>query len=271
MKKFLIAIPPLLLISSLLTLHCSGSAVNLQESYQKLSPLKPVEFPEPAEDNLIVTIANIADERASYKNRIEFYVNQKRIQPSWLPSNLDRKNVYSLRLKPGYYDVQAVYYATVGWGEEKYIISNTDLISVPPDQRTLLNCVLTKKTNGALLSKNPHFTITYEPIAQTHSVGTPAAQTEAKANKTAVMTLAQSSKREAEEGDTFLQINTIPENARVFVDDKLVGQSPRRLKIDPTVDHAVQISCEGYQTVVKYVDHTGLKTGTNFLLIELQK
>jgi hypothetical protein len=85
------------------------------------------------------------------------------------------------------------------------------------------------------------------------------------------MVEAKPARPDVEGADAFLQINTIPENARVFVDDKLVGQSPVRIKLDATVDHAVQISCEGYQTVVKYVDHAGLKPGINFLLIELLK
>lgn len=270
MIKFLLTIPPLL-IACIMTLSCSGSAVNLQDSYQKLSPQKPVEFPEPAQDNLIVTISNIADDRSSYKNRIEMYVNQKKIEPSWLRSNLDRKNVYSLRLKPGYYDIQAVYYAMVGWGEEKYVITNPDLISVLPDQRTELACILTKKSNGTPVNRNPKFVVSYQPLGPVNSAGTLTPVSEVKEGKTAVVMEASPARRGTEGSDTFLQINTIPENARVFVDDKLVGQSPVRIQVDGAVDHAVQAAKEGYQTTVKYVDHSGLKSGINFLLIELQK
>lgn len=270
MKKFFMAIPPLL-IAGVLMMHCSGSAVNLQESYEKLSPQKPVEFPEPAEDNLIVSIANIADEHSSYKNRVEMYVNQKKIEPNWLRSNLDRRNVYSMRLKPGYYDVQAVYYATVGWGEEKYVISNTDLISVPPNQRTLLQCTLTKNSNGTPVIKNLRFIVTHQPLGPSPDAGTLTAASEAKGSKTATGMATNPARPEEEGADTFLQINTVPEYAHVFVDDKLIGQSPVRIKVDAAVDHAVQIAKDGYLTAVKYVDHTGLKRGINFLLIELQK
>lgn len=266
MKKFFLTIPPLL-IAGVMMMHCSGTAVNLQESYQKLSPQKPVEYPEPAEDNLIVTIANIADDRSSYKNRIEIYVNQKKIEPNWVRSNLDRKNVYSMRLKPGFYDLQAVYYATVGWGEEKFVISNPGLISVLPEQRTMLTCTLAKNSNGTPLNKNPHFALAYQPLGPIHS---PTPLAEANEKKTAAVVEANPTRQEVEGADTYLQINTIPENARVYVDDKLAGQSPVRVKVDATVDHAVQISADGYKTVVKYLDRKDLKAGSNFLLIELQ-
>lgn len=289
-------LPLLLMIILSVFLGCSSSIVSIQDSYKQILPQKPLEFAEPTQDNLQIKISNIADKGSSYKNRIELYINQKKIQANWIPSNLDRSNVFTMRLKPGYYDVKAVYFAFVGWNEEKYAITGSELIAILPDQRTLLSCPLVKKSDGTPVIKNPRFDITYEALTATGENEKPApailkpinAQTRTRTQKadTTVRDVRTEKKSESPlpqgqnknlivtdfvgKGIT-LQINTVPENARIIIDEKYVGQAPLRIKVDSATNHVIQISNEGYQSAIKYIDCSSLKGDVYHLLIELQE
>jgi hypothetical protein len=146
---------------------CSGGKLTVDESYSELRPVKQLELPEQIKDNLIITLDNVADEGSSFKNRVELLINDRRIEPNWLVSNVENTFTYKLKVRPGYYDVKAFYYAYIGWGDNKYKIEAQELVRVSHDQCTRLTCEIAKKTNGEPVNKNMHFKATFEPFNQT--------------------------------------------------------------------------------------------------------
>ncbi len=65
-----------------------------------------------------------------------------------------------------------------------------------------------------------------------------------------------------------LQINTIPSNADVIVDDKYLGQSPLVTYISRRQNHVVQISKPGHRDLIKMIDARQLSAESIFFLIE---
>ena len=70
-----------------------------------------------------------------------------------------------MRVRPGYYDVKAVYYAYIGWGEEKYTIESQDLIKVYSDKITKAYANIVKKPNGEPVNKKMFFSQSHESIS----------------------------------------------------------------------------------------------------------
>ena len=142
---------------------CAGSGkLLMDETYSALKPIKQLELPEQIENNLVVKISNVADEASSYKNRLELYLNNRLIEPNWLVSNVQNTFIYKMKLKPGYYEVKAFYYAYVGWGDEKFRIESQELVRVTPTTRTILTCPITKKPNGVPVNKKMYFKVKTE-------------------------------------------------------------------------------------------------------------
>ena len=157
MNKHNILVMFLVFMFSYFILGCSGGKLLIQETYSELRPVKALELPDQMEDNLVIKISNIADQTTSYKNHVALYINDRQIEPDWLVSNVEDTYAYKMKLKPGYYKVSAVYYAYVGWGDEKFQINTHDLVKVTHDAQTILKCNIVKNPNGTPLSKKMFF------------------------------------------------------------------------------------------------------------------
>lgn len=244
--KFLVYIS--LLLGIILLLGCAAKRIAVDEAYSSLRPVKQLELPDQVIDNLVISINNVADEGTSYKNNIEIFVNDVNINPNWDVSNTESNYTYKLRVKPGYYKIHARYHAYIGWGEEQFdIVTQDELVKVTHDMRTLVSVTLVKKANGELLEKKSYFTVQSEPFVQATPAKTlPVAPKPESAAPAAI----------SADNTIILQVNTIPENAKVIVDDKTVGFAPLKVAIEKDSDHVLQFSAEGYQTAIKYLDHT---------------
>jgi len=247
-----------LLLPALLLNSCSRRSLMVDESYAVLKPVKQLELPEQVSENLIVKIANVADEGSSYKNHLDLYINGKLVKPNWVVSNIERTYTYKLRLRPGYYNIKANYYAYVGWGEEKYPIEAKDLVPVFPNKKTVLFCSIQKEANGVPVNKKMYFKKEVQPLAEAESSIEIPEKTVIKGMVKQKPTPVETPQpiKDVKANSIVLQINTVPENASIIIDDKTVGQSPLKILVDRNSDHVVQISADGYKTAVKFLDHT---------------
>ncbi|MBN1997870.1 hypothetical protein JW935_09985 [candidate division KSB1 bacterium] len=151
-------------VAALYIMGCAAGHLTVDEAYDILRPVKPLELPEQTTENFIIKIGNVADEGSSYKNRIDLYVNGKRVDPNWLVSNVQDEFVYRMKVRPGYYDIKAYYFAYIGWGDEKYKIISSELIPVSHDKVTTVKCDIAKKPNGEPVNKVMYFKSEREEI-----------------------------------------------------------------------------------------------------------
>jgi hypothetical protein len=151
---------------------CASSKITVDEAYKSLKPVKQLELPEQVENNLVIVLENIADEGSSYKNRIDLFINDKKVQPNWSVSNVEKTYTFKLKVKPGYYKVRADYYAYIGWGEDKFPIETKDLVRVTHDARTIVKCKIAKEPNGEPVNKKMYFKMESTPfkISQAESI-----------------------------------------------------------------------------------------------------
>lgn len=252
MKKYILSV--VAIMGVLMLLGCKGK-VTVDEAYNAIRPVKQLELPDQIEENLVIIIDNVADEGSSYKNRLDLYINDYKISPDWLVSNVQNKYVYRLRMRPGYYKVKAYYHAYVGWGEDKYEILSQDLVRVQHDKRTIVEADIVKKPNGEPVNKTMYFDAEYQDFSQSTSLDSePAAPQHSPLPQMGEM--------------ITLQINTVPEHAQIIIDDKVVGQSPIRYQVNRNQDHIIQISAEGYRTKTKFVDHSKMADKSVFHIIQ---
>ncbi len=154
----------IVLFAAFYIMGCAAGHLTVDEAYDVLRPVKPLELPEQTTENFVVTISNVADEGSSYKNRVDLYVNGKRVDPNWLVSNIQDDFVYKMKVRPGYYDIKAYYYAYIGWGDQKYKIVTSELIPVSHDRITHAKCEIAKKPNGEPVNKVMYFETSREEI-----------------------------------------------------------------------------------------------------------
>ncbi len=263
------------LVAALLLMGCGSSQVSVDESYLSLSPIKELQMPSDVPQNLTVTISNVADQSSSYKNYVELYINDKLINPDWAVTNVQNSWKYELKLRPGYYRIEAKYFAFIGWSEEDYKILTHDLVPVSADRKTVLNCRIAKKGNGEPVDKKMYFDVEHfalsgknKPLVQplqsrtSHSreprlryqpqspATSPAPQLPMPEKKSVMP------KVKPDDAKVILQINTIPENAQVTINDRFIGSSPMRTRINPKFDQVIQVAREGYRTAIKVLDRT---------------
>jgi len=252
MKKF--AIFSIMVVGILILIGCKGQ-VSIDEAYNAIRPVKQLELPDQITENLVIIINNVADEGSSYKNDIDLFINDHKINPDWLVSNTQNKYVYKLRMRPGYYKINALYNAYIGWGEDKYKIISEDLIRVQHDQRTVVTADIVKKPNGEPVNKTMYFSTKLEDFSSRGSYD------ESK-------TPLKMPQKPSDSDMITLQINTVPEHAQIIVDDKVVGQSPLRYDVSRSSDHVVQVSAEGYRTKTKFIDRTKMGAKDIFLVVQ---
>jgi len=236
MRKYVFGV--LLVLGVWLLIGCKGD-VTVDEAYNAIRPVKQLELPDQVEENMLIIINNVADEGSSYKNRLDLYINDHKINPDWLVSNVQNKYMYRMRVRPGYYKLKAYYHAYIGWGEDKYEIKSEELIRVQHDKRTVVTADIVKRPNGEPVNKTMYFSAKVEDFSD---------QPELRQRKT------EPYQRPHISDIITLQINTVPEHAQIIVDDKVVGQSPLRYEVDRNSDHIIQISADGYRTKTKFVD-----------------
>lgn len=257
MKKLLCALTMLMLT---VLISCKGH-ITIDEAYNALDPVKQLELPDQVQENLVVVIDNVADESSSYKNRVELFINDHPIDPNWLISNIQNRYVYNFRLKPGYYTVHARYYAYVGWGEDQFELMSQELVRVQHDKRSILSTTIAKKPNGEPVNKITYFKQTMEDLSTPNIYSE--TQEEFKASRRG---------DGIAEKNITLQVNTMPENCQIIVDDRVVGQSPLRTIVDKTSGHVLQISAEGHTPKTIYLDSSKFKGKEIYrLVIELDK
>ena len=252
----------ILILFSVVLLACSAKRISIDQAYSSLRPLKQIELPEQVTDNLHIIIDNVADEGTSYKNYVQVFVNDKSLTPNWDISNTETNYTYKLKVRPGYYKIKANYFAYIGWGEEKYEIKTLEeFVRVPHDKITVVHYDIVKKSNGMPVDKNMYFKLKTEPLV-----------VQPNSHTGNVVATQQSIQSDVRSDEIVLQINTVPDNARIIVDDKTIGLAPIKIKVDRNVDHIVQIVADGYKTAVKYLDHSNLQNKTIFHLVqELEK
>ncbi len=157
-----------------LIVYCAGGRITVDQSYEQLRPVKPLELPEQVNVNLVVILDNVANETDSYKNYVELFINDKKVEPNWLVTNVQDKYVYRLRVRPGYYDVRAKYIAYVGWGEEDYEIKSRDLVRVQHDKKMVVECSITKHPNGTPVNTPLYFETRTEEFSKDNAMPTKA-------------------------------------------------------------------------------------------------
>jgi hypothetical protein len=237
---------------------CKGH-ITVDEAYNSLRPVKQLELPDQVVDNLVVEISNVADQSSSYKNRVDLFINDYPIDPDWLVSNVQNKYVYKFRLRPGYYQIRAQYYAYVGWGEDTYKIISEDMIRVQHDKRTVVSADIVKKPNGEPVNKTMYFTSRLDDLN--------AGSSENIDNSTEAATPHQDNSP-----SITLQINTVPEHVQIIIDDKVVGQSPLRTQVQRNEDHILQASTDGFRTKTIFLDAAKLSGKDVYHVIaELEK
>lgn len=252
----------ILILFSVLFIACSAQRISIDQAYSSLRPLKQIELPEQVTDNLHIIIDNVADEGTSYKNYVEVFVNEKLLTPNWDVSNTESNYTYKLKVRPGYYKIKANYIAYIGWGEEDYKIKTQDeYVRVTHDRITVVHYELVKKSNGMPVDENMYFKINTEPLTIR-----PDYQPEQVERTEQVVQSAPATDK------ILVQINTIPDNAKIIVDDKTVGMAPIKVEVDRNSDHIIQIVADGYKTAVKYLDQAAFQNNTIYHLVqELEK
>ena len=237
------------------TIGCGSTRISIDEAYEKLEPVKQLELPEQLADNLVVKVNNVADEYNSYKNHVDVLVNDKIINPNWNVSNIEENYTFSLKVKPGYYDIKAYYYAYVGWGEEKFEIKTLSPVRVSHDKQTVVEYDLVKKENGEPVDKTMVFNISNGSLLADDDR---AVQQQMDAGPVA---------KSPNPDKVTLQINTVPENAKIILDDQVAGYAPLKLSIDPGNDYVLQISAEGFKTYTQRLDKASFKGHDKVLII----
>ena len=154
----------LLVVSLVLFVGCKGD-ISIDETYNSIRPVKPLELPDQIQDNVVVIIKNVADESSSYKNHLDLFINDHKINPDWLVSNVQNTFTYKMRMRPGYYNINAKYFAYIGWGEDEYEIVSDELIRVQHDKRTIVTATIVKKPNGEPITNKMYFKSTTENLS----------------------------------------------------------------------------------------------------------
>lgn len=153
-------------------LSCAGQQrVKVDETFLQIKPAAPlpeaIARKQPV--NLYVKIENVADTRSSYKNHLDFFVNNFLIEPEQEITNVTSNYIYNLSLQPGIYKIKALYYASTGWQEKTYKILPRDAqVMIFPDKRLVLRVALKKDAWGLPLDKVTHFDVSYEPIERSN-------------------------------------------------------------------------------------------------------
>ncbi len=112
-----------------------------------------------ARSRLVVQINNVADENSSRRNRVDLFVNGKKIEPSNMGARVQRDQVYELALPSGVHKIHAVYHAQSFWKEMEYKITTHDgSVRLYPDYTTFLSIALEKKSDGTLARNKNLFT-----------------------------------------------------------------------------------------------------------------
>lgn len=229
-----------LMITAALFFSCAASRITVDEAYNALRPVKQLELPEQVEDNLVIVIENVADEGTSYKNFVELYVNDKLVEPNWLVTNVQDTWEYRLKVRPGYYKINAKYFAYIGWGEDDYEIVSDELVLVRHDQRTVVSTEIVKKPNGEPVNNTMYFKTKTENLD-----GVPASSGTVNMDAAASTAVSPASQID-------MQINTSPEHAKIIIDDTVVGESPLKYAVDRNSDHIIQASAPGYKTRTRF-------------------
>jgi hypothetical protein len=255
------------------------SGLHSLRAFEELEPIEAL--PEPTPDqNLMVKINNVADFGTSFRNRAELFINGKRIRLNKGVVGYRRDYHFHFRLKTGVYKVEAKYYAVLGRYEEKYDITTRDgKFRIYPDQRTVVSIRLDKKLNGDLKSKKNYFMETYVPLSANmpHSKVAPSVERPIRVPGTGSIGLMNNTDRKKSTGHykfpniIWLQINTDTVSAKIYIDGKFMGTSPLNVKVDRSTNHIVQLSREGYQTKVKYLNVKELKDKDRYQLRETLK
>lgn len=244
-------------LSLLLLLAGCGSNKGLvgDEATSKLKPMKELEVQEATSANLLINVNNIADFSYSNKNRFELFLNKKLVQPKNKVDNATPTYVYELRLQPGYYEINGVYYWNDGWRDRETRVKSKELVRVGQDRRTVMDTDIPKDWRGMVTDDELYFHVAYEPFFEDE-----VAQQE---------TTQQVAQQQYTTGQKIqLQINTDPVYCDVIIDDQMVGQTPISIWVDNSTSHVVQIKKDNYRTVMRLYDVEDLRTRDKLILIE---
>jgi hypothetical protein len=157
-----------LILISCTIIGCAGyQQIKYDEPFLRIKPAAPL--PEAVAKkqpvNLFVRIENVADSRSSYKNHLDFFVNNFLIIPEDEITNVTSDYTYRLSLQPGIYKVKANYYASTGWEEKGFkIVPRDEQVMVFPDKKAVLKVTLRKDSWGAPVDKVTYFDVSYEAI-----------------------------------------------------------------------------------------------------------
>jgi len=166
-KKYINRI--VLLALFMLMAGCAGTKkININDAYLSVKPVAPLPqyITKKQAPNLVIKINNVANLNNSYKNRVDFYINNFLIKPDEEITNVKKNYLYKVRLQPGIFEVRAKYYASTGWEEKTFKITTKEKIMVFPDKKAVLTINLKKNSWGGLKEKISYFDVSYDKIIQ---------------------------------------------------------------------------------------------------------
>lgn len=160
----------IIIASFLIVWGCAGpQRIKKGEAFLRIKPFAPL--PEAVTkkqpSNLYIRIENVADQRTSYKNRLDLLVNNFLIEPEQEITNITSDYTYRLSLQPGIYKIKALYYASTGWEEKSFkIIPRDEQVMIFSDKKAVLKVTLRKDSWGAPVDKVTYFDVSYEPFGE---------------------------------------------------------------------------------------------------------
>lgn len=230
------------------------------------------------ECNMKIEIQNVNNKYVDHKSHLNLLLDDKLVRR--LPATQNKDNVvFYFNMPPGEHKVKAAYYLINGWNNKRYEINpKQQTVRINKNQRTILSIKLNKKRNGQLKRCKNYFNQSAESIYQTRVIRNQKRTNQQKLNNTNnQIRTHQANKSRSRipnqkatviENKIPLQINTIPINAEVIVDDKNLGHAPVIVQVERDKDHVVQIYCTGYKGKMKLIQKSELVNKEKFIVME---
>jgi len=232
-----------------------------------LDPIPYRQFAElNASCNLVVEIKNVADQGVQHHNTTLLVLNRRIVFPASRIDSLTNTHHYYLYLPPGKHTISGRYHLINRWDNQEYILSTaTDSILTRLDQRRTAAITLQKKPNGRLKRAKNCFQESIEAI-QPIEVNKIASKKMLSERYTTPLTSSDDS------DSLIVQINTVPLFVRLILDDRYIGHSPARVKIDRREDHVIQFYLSGFRSKIILLDMDEMHNkGALFLCEELEQ
>jgi len=279
------------MIAAIFIVGC-GSRLTTRQAGEELQPLAALPEREQAQlpENLFIRIENVADDAGSYKNYATLRINGREIKPDEAISNFTSDYDYALRLPYGIYEIEGEYHVVGFWKEVSYPIRSDEPVKIVPGKKTVVTARIRKDGRGFPAEKQQRFTLRYDDLpsgalaaaAAANAVTVVPAPVPSLAVKEPVgfqevlTKPAAIEERPADESfsrlpeNVIIQINTMPSNAEVIVDDRFCGNTPLRVTVTRDERHVVQVSRPGHAEVLRIIEPHELRDKVVQLVLKLE-